>query len=101
MCETNFMHGWVSLVGSLATIAIILTAMALMLGLVKPADAMKHGGVIVGIATVLVLIVSVFVGFWSSMSLWQRAVLAAIGFGVWRLRQERRQPRKNKEDEGA
>ncbi len=99
MCETNFMHGCASLVGSLATIAIILTALGIMLGLVKPADALKYGGVIVGIAIVFVLVVTVFVGLWSSMSLWQRAILVAIGFGVWRLRQERRQPRKKKDEE--
>jgi hypothetical protein len=88
-----------SLLGSLATIAIILTALGLMLGLVKLADALKYVCVTLGIVIVCVLLVSVFVGLWSSMSLWQRAILAAIGFGVWRLRQERLQPRKKKDEE--
>jgi hypothetical protein len=99
MCETNFMHGCVSLVGSFATIALILTALGVMLGLVKPADALKHGGAFVGVAIVVVLIVTVLVGLWSSMSLWQRTVLAAFAFGAWRLRQERRQPRKRKDED--
>lgn len=86
MCETNFMHGCPSLVGPLAIIAIIVAAMGLMLGLVKPADALKYIGVILGIAIVSSLIVSVFVRLWSNISLWQRAILAAIVFGVWRLR---------------
>jgi hypothetical protein len=99
MYETSFMHGCVSLVGSLATIAIIMTALGTILGLVKPADTFKHCEAVVGIAIVIVLIVSAFVGLWSSMSLWQRAVLAAIGFGIWRMRQGGRQPRKKKDEE--
>jgi sulfite exporter TauE/SafE len=84
---------------SLAVIGIIMTALGAMLGIVKPADTMKYCGAIVGIAIVLVLLVSVFVGLWSTMSLWQRAVLAAIVFAVWRIRRDRRQPRSKREDE--
>ena len=85
MYELNVVQGCESIVGSLAVMAIIVTALATMVGLVKPADTMKHCGSIVGIVIVLVLIVSVFVGLWSTMSLWQRAVLAAIVFAVWRI----------------
>jgi hypothetical protein len=93
------MHAVASLVGLIAAIAIILIALGVMLGLVKPADALKHSGAFVGIAIVMLLIVTVLVGLWSNMPLWQRAVLAAIGFGVWRLRKERRQLRKKNEEE--
>jgi membrane protein implicated in regulation of membrane protease activity len=99
MYEANFIHGCMSILGSLAMIAIIVTALATIVGLVKPADALKYCGVIAGIVIVTILIVSVLVGLWSSMSLWQRVILAVILFGVWRLRQERRQPRKKNEGE--
>ena len=69
--------------------AIIVTALATMVGLVKPADTVKYCGAIIGIAIVLVLFVSVFVGLWSSMSLWQKAVIALMGLGIWWMRRER------------
>jgi hypothetical protein len=67
----DFMRGWVSLLGLLATIAIILTAFGLMLGIVKPANAMKHLGAIIGIAIALMLIPGILASAWSSLSLWQ------------------------------
>jgi Zn-dependent protease with chaperone function len=99
MYEADFIHGCMSILGSLATIAVILTALGTILGLVKPADALKYCGVIVGLTIVIVLIVSVLVGLWSSMSVWQRVILAVIGLSVWRLRQKRREPQKRKEGE--
>ncbi len=88
-----------SFIGSLAIIAIIVTALATMIGLVKAADTLRYLGTIVGIAIVLVLIVSVFVGLWSSMSLWRKVVAAAIVFVLWRLRRERHQLRSKGKDE--
>ena len=99
MYEADFIHGCMSILGSLATIAIIMTALGTIIGFVKPADALKYCGVIVAITIVTVLFVSVLVGLWGSMSLWQRVVLAVIGFSVWRLHQSRRQPRRKKEEE--
>ena len=99
MYEPNVVQGCESIVGSLAVMAIIVTALATMVGLVKPADTVKYCGVIVGIAIVLVLLVSVFVGLWSSMSLWQKAVIAGMGFGIWWVRRERNRPRKKREEE--
>jgi Sec-independent protein secretion pathway component TatC len=99
MYEPNVVQGCESIVGSLAVMAIIVTALATMVGLVKPADTVKYYGAIVGIAIVSILIVSVFVGLWSSMSLWQKAVIAAMGFGIWWMRRERNRPRKKREEE--
>ena len=99
MCEADFVHECMSILGLLATIAIIMTALGTILGLVKPANALKYCGVFVGLTIVTVLFVSVLVGLWSSMSLWRRIILTAIGFSVWRLRKERRQPRRKREEE--
>jgi hypothetical protein len=83
MIASNFVEAWVSLVGSLAMIALILTAFGIMLGIVKPADALRRMGVIIGIVIVLMFIPGVLVDAWSGLSLWQKITLAAIGVGVW------------------
>jgi hypothetical protein len=98
MGESNFMHGWVALIGSLATIALILMALGLMLGIVKPADAMNRVGAILGIVIVLIFIPSVLASAWSGMSMWQRLALAAIGLALWQWRRPRRRTRKRSEE---
>ena len=86
MTESSFMHGWVVLLGSLAMIALVLTAFGIMLGTVKPADAVKHAGAFLGIVIVLMLIPGILVNAWSGMSLWQQIGLVSIGVGIvlWR-----------------
>ena len=99
MYAYSVVQGCESIVGALAVIAIIVTTLATMVGLVKPANTAKYCGAIAGIAIVVILIVSVFVGLWSSMSLWQKVVVVAIVFSLWRLQRDRRQPRRKREDE--
>jgi hypothetical protein len=94
MNGSNIMQGWVVLTGSIAMIAIILTAFGLMLGIVKPADALRRVAAILGVIMLLIVLPAVLVTIWSGMSLWQRLGLAAIGIGVWQWRRPRRQPRK-------
>ena len=97
MNGSNFMQGWVALAGSVATIALILTAFGLMLGIVKPADALRRVAAILGIVIALMMAPGILAGVWSAMSLWQQIGLVAVGIGVWQLRRPRRQPRKRKE----
>lgn len=99
MYEADFIHGCMSLLCAFATIAIIITALGTILGLVKPADAMKYCGVIVGLTIVIILIVSVLVGLWSNMSVWQRLASATIVTCIFWLRQTRRQSKKGREDD--
>jgi glycerol-3-phosphate acyltransferase PlsY len=99
MDGTAVMHGWAQIVGSLATIAIIVTALGTIIGLVKPADALKYCSAIAGIAMVLVMLVSVLVSLWLSLSMWQKAIAGVAVFIVWWLRKEGRRPRKRKEEE--
>jgi len=94
----NFMHGWASLLGLLAIIAIILTAFGLMLGIVKPANAMKRLGAIVGIVTAFMLIPGILVSAWSSMSFWQQIGLVAIALSAWQWLRPRRRTRYAKHD---
>lgn len=99
MCASGAVCWGTSILGSLAAIAIILTALGTIIGLVKPPDAAKYCGVIAGIVIVLILLVSVFVSLWSSMSVWARILLAAVALLILRIRQKRREPRrKNGED---
>lgn len=96
MNGSNFMQGWIALTGSVATIALILTAFGLMLGIVKPADALRRVGAILGIVMLLLVLPAVFVSIWLGMSLWQRLGLAAIGIGVWQWRRPRRESRRKR-----
>jgi Ca2+/Na+ antiporter len=87
---SNFMQGWVALTGSIAMIALILTALGLMLCIVKPADALRRVAAILGIVMLLMVLPAVLVNVWTAMSLWQRLTLAAIVICVWRWRRPRR-----------
>ena len=93
MNGSNFMQGWVALTGSLAIIALILTAFGFMLGIVKPADALRRVAGILGVVMLLMVLPAVIVSIWSDMSLLQRLGLAAIAIGLWQWRRPRRQSR--------
>jgi hypothetical protein len=83
MNGSNFMHWWMNLVGSFATIALILKALEIMLCIVKPEDALRRVGAILGIVILLVFIQGVLVSAWSCMTLWEKIGLVAIGAAVW------------------
>jgi hypothetical protein len=83
-----------NLVGSFATIAFILTAFGLMLRIVKPADALKRLGAILGAVIALICIPGILVIAWSGMPLWVKIGLVAIGIGAWQWRRPQRQQRK-------
>ena len=87
------MQEWVALTGSVAMIALILTAFGLMLGIVKPSDALRRVAAILGVVMLLLVLPVVLVSIWSGMSLWQRLGLAAIMLGLWQWRRPRRQVR--------
>jgi hypothetical protein len=71
MDGSNLMQGWVSLLGSLAVIAIILTAFGVMLGIVKPGDVPKHIGTILVTVVGLIVLPGILRSAWSAMALWQ------------------------------
>jgi hypothetical protein len=98
MSESSFLHGWVVLLGSLATIAIILTALGVMLGMVRPANAAKHLGGMLGIVIVLILAPGIILSAWSAIPLWQKVALLGIGVAI-AARMRPLQRRRNREDE--
>ena len=83
-------HAWVSLTQSFAIIALVLMALGLMLGMVKPADALKQVGAILGILIIMLLIPAALIKLCSTISLWQWIGLTVIGIGVWQWRRPRR-----------
>ncbi len=88
----NLMQGWAILAGSVAMIALILTAFGLMLGIVEPADALRRLVAIVGVIILLIVTPSILVNIWSNMSSGQQICLTAlvIFFGLLlRPRQKR------------
>jgi hypothetical protein len=94
MNESIFRHGWATIIGSLATVAIIVTALGLLLGVLKAADALKRIGAYLGIVVLLMLIPGALVSLWSVMSVWQRLGAAAIVLVVSLLKRPRRKSRK-------
>lgn len=85
MGECNFMQGCVALLGLLAVVALALTAFGIMLGLLKPADALKRVAAVVGVLVALMFIQCVLVSAWSGIYLWQQIALIAVGICVWLL----------------
>ncbi len=95
MNGSSFMQGWVTLAGSIATIALILTAFGLMLRIVKPAGVLGRVAAILGVVMLLMALPAILVSVWSAMSLWQRLALAATWIGIWQWCRPRRQTRNN------
>jgi hypothetical protein len=92
MIESHFIHWWLTLVGSRAMIGIILIAFGITLRIVKPADAMKHIGTVLGLVIALMLIPGIVMSAWSGMSLWQKSALVAIVVGILLPMRPRRHP---------
>jgi hypothetical protein len=98
MNGSNIIQGWLTLVGSLATIALILTAFGIMLGIVKPADVPKRIGVILVIVIGFMVVPGILANAWSAISIWQQIALLAIGICVFQLIRPRRQVRSRKRE---
>jgi len=87
---TAFGNTWMTITQSFATIALILTGIGLMLGIVKPAEALKYVGAILGTAIMVILIPGALANLWSAISLWRWIGLAVIGIVVLQWRRPRR-----------
>jgi heme A synthase len=76
--ETRLFSLWDGLVGSAALIAIIILALCVMVRAVKPGEAPRHLGVIIGIVILLIVLPAIIVSLWNSMTLGQHLGIAAI-----------------------
>ncbi len=79
MIAGSVLNAVTSIVGMFAAIAIILTALGLILGTLKPADALKRIGTILGTVIALIVLTNILVNTWSHISAWQQLSLIAIG----------------------
>jgi uncharacterized membrane protein YhaH (DUF805 family) len=98
MCGVKFIDWWTLLMGALATIALIVIGLGLMVRKLQPADAAKYGAGYVGIAVVLTMLVKLLVSFWCGMSLWQHFLLFVAVLVLWQWRRKSQQPQKRKEE---
>ena len=69
-----------------------------MLGIVKPADALRRVATILVVVVLLLVLPAVVLSIWSGMSLWQQFALIAIGVCVIQWLRPRRKARKRKEE---
>lgn len=91
------MQGWVALAGSLAMIALILMSFALMLGIVKPADAIRRVGAILGVVLLLLVLPGVIVSIWSGISLWRKIGIAGLAILFLVLARARKTARRHRQ----
>lgn len=82
--------------GSLSTIALIVTALTLMLDIVKPADAVRYFVAILGIVIVLMMMPRLLLNAWSSMSVLQQILLPVIGAVALQCLRPRRAPKRKR-----
>ncbi len=87
------MAGWLSILQFLASVGIVVVAFGLMFGMLKPSDALKHIGAILGIVIVLMLLPGIVVSAWRAIPVWQRFGLGALLVLVWITRAELRKHR--------
>ena len=88
-------QAWITLVQLFAIVALVLIALGLMLGMIKPADFLKHVGAILCIVITLLLILNALMDLWWTIRLRQGIVLGMLAIAIWQLREARRQKRGN------
>lgn len=75
---------WIDrIAGMAAVIAIILTAVGLMLGILKPAAALRRIGIIAGIVVFFTVVPGVLAQAWNNLSVWQQLGIAVLGTVIW------------------
>src|ERR1700735_4180349 len=79
MTATSITQFWSALLGSAAMLAVVLTALGLMIGLVKLADIPKKLGTILAILIALTILPGLLLSAWARISLCQQIALVAIG----------------------
>ena len=79
MIAGSVLNSVTAIVGMFATIVIIVMGIGLILGILKPADALKRIGTILGTVVALIVLTNILVNTWSHISAWQQLSLIAIG----------------------
>jgi hypothetical protein len=89
--ELSLLNGRISLIGALTTIALIVMAVAVMLGIIKRGDSLKHLGALLCVMILLTVLPGILIHSWAALTIWQQIGLLAIGVGIyfWRLSSRR------------
>lgn len=78
MIEASLVFAWGGLARSAALIAIVILALCVMVGAVKRENLLRLLGIIVGVVILLIMLPSVIVSLWNSMTLGQHLGIAMI-----------------------
>jgi hypothetical protein len=93
MIRTNVMRGWAEIVESFALFAITVLAIGVIVSAVKLSDVLKHLGAILCVTILLLMLPTIIVSAWSSMTIWQHfgivILCIMIGLSVRAPRQTR------------
>ena len=68
------MDSWVSIVGSLATVAFVLVSVALMLQAITSAQAIKMAAAVVVLTILIILLPALIINAWSGVSIREKLV---------------------------
>lgn len=99
MTESSIVCRAESFLGQCTVAVLVVIGLGTMIGLMKPSDSARHCGVVVAVNLILVIFVSVFVGLWATMSLWQRVVVVAMVLALWRIQRQQHLPRKKRKED--
>jgi O-antigen/teichoic acid export membrane protein len=97
MIEARLLSAWDGFIGTAALFAIIALGFCVMVRVVGPGDILRHLGVIVGIAILLVMLPAIIVELWHSMTFGQHieittglvAIIVLITAAARKSRKER------------
>ncbi|HVB57095.1 MAG TPA: hypothetical protein VNE63_11785 [Candidatus Acidoferrales bacterium] len=82
MIETRLLSLWNSLVGSAVLIAIFVLALYIIVSAVKPKDAPRHLGKVVGVPILLFMLPAIILDLWNTMSLSQHVGIVALCLAI-------------------
>jgi hypothetical protein len=96
--ELNLVNGFVSLLGAFAVVVLIVLAFAVMLGIIKRVDILKHIGALVCIVILLSILPGMLIHAWRALTIWQQIGLLAVGIGIFFWRYSLRPPRRRRRE---
>jgi uncharacterized membrane protein len=80
--ETRLLSLWDDLVESASLLAIIILSLRIMVSAVKPGDAPRHLGMVVGVAILLFMLPAILMGLWNTMSFGQHVGIVILCLAI-------------------
>lgn len=80
---TDILSWWNAILEAAAVIAIVVIAIGLMIGVIDARRAVGRIGAVLGAIVLLLVLPSILLGLWRSLSLWQQlGIIALLGLVV-------------------